>query len=155
VANGATFIAAQLNSHTISVNATAAAGNTATRTTTFKVQYDLRGFFQPTDNLPIMNLVNAGRVIPIKWQLLEATGLPISDLTSITSTGQSAVPCDASPVNAIEETVAPGSTVLRYDPTANQFIYNWHTDAAWAGTCRMFQITLKDGNVKQAKFQFK
>jgi hypothetical protein len=155
VANGGKVTTSQVNSNTFVVNATDSAGNTSSKTVTYKVHYDVRGFFPPTDNLPVANSVKAGSVVPMKWQLLDAAGLYIADIASLTGTTQSAIACDAAPVDAIEQTVSPGGTVFRYDSTANQFIYNWQTAATWVGTCRIFQITLKDGNVKQAKFQFK
>jgi hypothetical protein len=42
---------------------------------------------------------------------------------------------------------------LKYDGTANQFIYSWKTDASWSG-CRVFQLSLSDGSQHIAKFMF-
>jgi hypothetical protein len=53
------------------VHASADDGTTTSSTCTFKVivQYDFAGFFQPVDNLPVFNVVQAGRAIPVKVQL--------------------------------------------------------------------------------------
>ena len=43
---------------------------------------------------------------------------------------------------------------LHYDATTDQYIYVWKTDKTWAGTCRRFILTLTDGTVHEAYFQF-
>jgi hypothetical protein len=134
--------------------ATDKAGNTSVAmTTSYNINYNFVGFLQPIDNLPIINTANAGRTIPVKWQLKDANGVLISDLTSLTSLGAAPMACSAAPAAIVEEQLSsPGSTVFRFDGA--QFIFNWQTTKSWSG-CWLLQTTLNDGTVHYAKFQFK
>jgi hypothetical protein len=70
-----------------------------------------------------------GKTYPIKWQLTDADGLYVSDLsavTSITYTARYVAPSAVTRRNA-HETSVTGGTSLRYDCTVNQLIYNWKT----------------------------
>jgi streptogramin lyase len=114
--------------------------------------YDFSGFFQPVDNLPMVNVVNAGRTVPVKFSLkgdkglnILATGYPVSRQVAC-ATG--------APLDDIEETVTGGSG-LSYDPVTSQYIYRWQTNKAWAGTCRQFILRLIDGTDHIANFKFK
>jgi hypothetical protein len=57
-------------------------------------------------------------------------------------------------IDDIEETVTANASSLNYDSTANQYIYVWKTEKAWAGTCRQLNVQLSCGVVHQANFQF-
>jgi hypothetical protein len=60
--------------------------------------------------------------------------------------------CSAStPVDNLEE-YATGGTALRYDFTANQFIYNWQSPKQ-SGACYQVVLTLADGSTHKAMFQ--
>jgi hypothetical protein len=120
-----------------------AVGNGTTCTATLHVNHNWTGFFQPVDNIPTFNRVKAGSAIPVKFSLgcyqgmnIMAAGFPQSGL----------VACDNhEPVDDIETMVNAGNSSLNYDPAANQYIYVWKTDSAWAGTCRLLNVTLADG----------
>ncbi len=43
---------------------------------------------------------------------------------------------------------------VTYDPIANQYVYVWKTDKAFAGTCCTLQLKLIDGTVHYADFKF-
>jgi hypothetical protein len=114
--------------------------------------YNFTGFFQPVDNLPTLNVVNAGRAIPVKFSLGGNQGL------NIFATGYPSsinVMCGSTAEDAIEETVATGSSSLSYDAGAGQYIYLWKTDTVWAGTCRTLIIKLTDGTYHRVNFKFK
>ena len=113
------------------------------------------GFLRPVDNPPIINEAKAGKTIPVKWQLSDASGNFVSDLSSFVSLLSAPMACDASPSSIVAEQLSsPGSTVFRYDSTTNQFIFNWQTASSWQG-CRLLQLTLSDGTKHYAKFNFK
>jgi len=117
------------------------------------VHYNFIGFLAPIDNLPVINSVNAGRTIPVKWQLKDFNGNLISDLSTMVAMGSVAIACDAAPTDIIEETLdSPGATVFRFD--GMQFIFNWQTTKSWRG-CRALQLKLKDGTFQYAKFNFR
>jgi len=115
--------------------------------------YDFSGFFRPVDNIPTLNLAKAGSAIPVKFSLSGNQGL------SIFATAYpkwQKINCDTSvPLDIIEETVTAGSSSLSYDPIADQYVYVWKTDRAWAGTCRQLIVRLNDGADHVANFKFK
>jgi hypothetical protein len=43
---------------------------------------------------------------------------------------------------------------LSFDPATNTYTYVWKTEKAWANTCRQLIVTLKDGSVQRANFNF-
>ena len=140
---------------TTTVNATAndGAGHTSNCSFTVTVQYNFAGFFQPVDNLPTLNVVQAGRAIPVKFSLSGDKGLGIFAAGSPSS---GPIACNSSdPATDLEETVTAGGSSLSYDPTSDQYIYIWKTQASWAGTCRQLVVQLNDGSIYRANFKFK
>ena len=140
---------------TTTVNATAddGAGHTSSCSFNVTVQYNFAGFFQPVDNLPVLNTVQAGRAIPIKFSLSGDKGLGIFAAGS-PSSGQ--IPCNSSdPAVDLEETVTAGSSSLTYNPITDLYIYVWKTEPGWAGTCRQLVVQLNDGSIHRANFKFK
>ena len=137
------------------VHASADDGTTTPSTCSFKVivQYNFAGFFQPVDNLPVFNVVQAGRAIPVKFSLSGNKGLGIFAAGSPSS---GPVACNSSdPASDLTETVTAGGSSLSYDPTTDRYIYVWKTDASWAGTCRQLVVELNDGTIHRANFKFK
>ena len=103
----------------------------------------------------MVNVVRAGRTVPVKYELRDALGAFITDVESFASLTSGAMVCDAAaPEVEVEATDAAGSTTIHYDAAANQFVYNWKTNAAWAGSCRALQLTLDDGTAHLAVFEF-
>lgn len=115
-------------------------------------QFTFTGFFPPVDNQPIINTVNAGRAIPIKFSLNGYQGL---DIFSAGYPASVAVACGTSAEDAIEQTVTAGGSSLSYDATTDQYTYVWKTDKVWANTCRTFVLKLSDGSYYRANFKFK
>lgn len=140
---------------TTTVNATADDGNGHTSNCSFTVtvQYNFAGFFPPVANPPGVNVVQAGRAIPIKFSLSGDKGLGIFAAGSPSS---GPIACNSSdPAVVLEETVTAGGSSLSYDPTSDQYIYVWKTQASWAGTCRQLVVQLNDGSIYRANFRFK
>ncbi|HEU5255033.1 MAG TPA: PxKF domain-containing protein [Vicinamibacterales bacterium] len=114
--------------------------------------FDISEFFQPVDNLPTLNVVNAGRAIPVKFSLggdeglnIFAAGYPRSE----------EIPCDSSVLVAgIEETVTAGASSLSFDASTGRYNYIWKTDKAWAGTCRQLVVKFIEGTSQRANFKF-
>lgn len=121
-----------------------------------RAQYNFSGFLPPVDNWPMVNTAKAGSTIPVKWRLVDSTGAPVTSLASFRSLTSAPIACNsADPADAIEEVVtsSTGGTVLRYDATTSQFIYNWKTEKSVG--CRLLQLTLADGTKYPAKLQLK
>ena len=100
--------------------ATDNAGNSNSASITYSIAYNWTGFFQPVDNLPTINTVNAGSGIPVKFSLggdfglnIFASGYPKVQSCSSSSGGGSS--------DEIEETVTAGSSTLQYDATTQTY----------------------------------
>ena len=115
--------------------------------------YRFAGYFAPVENLPTVNVANAGRAIPIKFSLGGDRGMAIFAGGSPSS---QRVACDnGAPLSMVTETATPGASTLSYDAATGRYTYVWKTDVAWAGTCRQFVLTLADGTSHPASFRFK
>ena len=117
-----------------------------------KNSFAFTGFFDPVKNPPVMNQMNAGRAVPIKFSLggdqglaIFATGFPQS----------SPLQCDTQiPSDSVEGTVNAGSSSLSYDPATGLYTYTWKTEKSWAGTCRQFSVQFIDGQTYTLYFRF-
>jgi len=153
VADGAAIDTSTVGTHTFAVTGTDNAGNSTTVTHAYAVRYDFGGFFQPVDNLPVVNSVKAGSAIPIKFSLdgdqglaIFATDYPKSQVIACGAGGS---------VDGIEQTLTAGSSSLTYDAGTDQYVYVWKTEKSWAGTCRQLVVKLIDGTSTRANFLFK
>ena len=131
-------------------------GNTDTKVCSYDVDYNFSGFFQPVDNKDtsgnyILNKAKAGSVVPVKFSLGSDQGL------NVLASGYpqtASIPCTASSSDAVEEYGTGNVSSFKYDPVANQYIYNWKTDTKWAGTCRQLVVKLADDTYHRANFNF-
>ena len=153
VANGSPIDTGSVGAKTFTVNAADNAGNPASVTHNYSVVYNFNGFSQPVDNLPTLNLINAGKGVAVKFSLsgdqglaILAAGYPISEQ----------IACEGGmPLDTIEQTVTASSSSLSYDPATDTYIYKWKTERTWAGTCRQLIVRLSDGTEHMANFKFK
>ena len=118
--------------------------------------YAFSGFDKPVDNQPIVNNAKAGSSIPVKWQITDLDGTPISDPASFMSLTSYAVSCGAltaDPIDEIEEYSAGASGLQYFGDGYWQF--NWKTPKGYAGHCRIMVLKLGDGSEHTAYFKFK
>jgi len=142
-----------VGSHTLTATAADNAGNTTTITQSYEVlAWTLKGFYQPIDMNGILNTVKGGSTVPAKFEVF-AGATEITD-PSLMSFSMARITCSLTVLQDDIETTVTGSTSLRYDITAGQFIYNWKTPTG-AGTC--YQLTMKaaDGSSISANFKLK
>lgn len=144
-----------VGSHTWTATATDQAGNTNTATIAYTVKpWELSGFYAPVDMGGTWNSVKGGSTVPLKFRIFNGA-TQLTDTADVKSLTSKAVACPGStaPVDDIE-TVATGSTALRYDTTGGQFIQNWQTPKK-PGTCSAVTLTTQDGGTITANFLFK
>jgi hypothetical protein len=105
----------------------------AVATVALRVTYGFGGFLAPLDTTLALGL---NRTVPIKFQLTDASGAPVSSLSAIASLQVLSGTTDV--------LAGAGKSSLRYDATARQFVYNWQTKSLPAGTYTVM-LTLADG----------
>jgi hypothetical protein len=136
---------------TVTVTATDAAGNDSTCTFNIHVRYNFTGFFSPVSNPPTLNAVNAGKAVPVKFNLSGDKGL---NIFAAGNPYNVSLNCNTNdPGVDVTETLNAGGSSLSFDN--GQYIYVWKTQSSWAGTCRQLIVTLNDGTVHTANFKFK
>ena len=115
--------------------------------------YNFTGFFQPIENLPVVNIISAGQAVRINFSLDGDQGLNIFALGYPVS---GTVACETDePASLVDETVNALGNSLSYNGALDQYNYIWKTSKTWKGTCRMLTVKLVDGSVHQAKFRFR
>jgi hypothetical protein len=141
-ASGSTF---PIGATTVTCSATDAHGNTSpVQSFTLQVTLQKGGFYQPVDMNGVWNTVKNGSTVPLKFELFAgSTELTTTSYVQSFSAQAVACPTNGFVADAIE-VLATGSTVLRYDATAGQFIYNWQTPKK-AGACYRVTMTAADG----------
>jgi hypothetical protein len=131
--------------------ATDKAGNTATRTGSYRVVYRFDGFLQPINDTAHqvdtnLSIFKAGSTIPAKFQLKKNDGTIVQP----TSLPQWVTPQRGSPTTApVDESiysVQPSTSgTYRWDTTGQQYIYNWGTSSGQKGFYWRLGVQLDDG----------
>jgi hypothetical protein len=131
------------------------ADNSKVETRSYEVKaWEMYGFYRPVDMNGVWNTVKGGSTVPLKFEVF-AGSLELTDPSVIVQPLLATrVACSTGATDAIEELAAAGSTVLRYDTTDGQFIYNWKTPRSPA-TCYKVTMSSTSGSSLTAYFQLK
>ena len=99
------------------------------------VSYLFGGFQQPI-NADGTSVFGNGRVIPVKIKLADANGAPVADATPHVYVAQYSAATGLGEVLEPATSVSAADTgnVMRYDPEAGQYIYNWDLSELANGT---------------------
>ncbi|HEX5041663.1 MAG TPA: Ig-like domain repeat protein [Candidatus Polarisedimenticolaceae bacterium] len=118
--------------------------------------YTFLGFFAPVENLPVLNTGKAGRTIPVKWQLKDAAGAYVTSLSTVVNNPLQyrQISCDSSAPQDPLPADTSGSSGLRYDASANQFVFTWQTSSSFAGKCYELLLDLSDGTQHVSRYKF-
>src|SRR5205807_4296853 len=98
---------------------------------------------QPIDN-GLLNVANAGRTIPVKWQITDYNNVGVSDPSSFQGVTFSPPASCSGVTDAIETYATSTNSGPQYQGNGN-WQFNWQTQSSWAGTCRTMALHLKDG----------
>ncbi|HET6929097.1 MAG TPA: PxKF domain-containing protein [Candidatus Acidoferrum sp.] len=109
--------------------------------------------------------VNQGSAVPLKWEILDGNGNPISDLSTLKllqacpTTGNTVPPASSSIPPCVllynPTTGAKGNSTFRF--SSPQFVFNWDTKSTIGSVAGWFtvELTLNDGTaVKATTIQF-
>jgi hypothetical protein len=127
--------------------ATDLAGNAASDAAGFSVFYGgVTGILQPI-NPDNTSVFKRGQAVPVKFRLAgdEFSGFATSAWTLKRVQVSCSTRADLTVVETVSS-VTPSST-FRYDPSADQYIYNADFRSVDPGTCWRVRVTLDDGTV--------
>ena len=114
--------------------------------------WDFDGFKAPIDNGTVLNAAKAGKVIPVRWRIVDETGAPVTNLASATLTVRTFTCPGAGTVDQLEEYTAGSSGLLNQGNGNYQL--NWQTAASYANSCKTLRLDVGDGVLHTALFRF-
>jgi hypothetical protein len=139
-----------VGAHTLTATATDVAGNQMVDRVDYTVAaWSLRGFYRPVRMGDVLNVVKAGRTVPLRFEVFAGT----TELTSpadVKGLTVARISCASGEARGAIETVAGGRTRLRYEH--GSFVYRWKTPRQ-RGTCLSVTVTTQDGSSLSARFK--
>ena len=148
--NCGVVVTTKVGNKTLACSATDNAGNVANANLAYSVIYNFVGFIKPVYNLPLLNRMQAGRGIQVKFKLGGNQGM------SVFAAGyprSSKIACTGS-IRSVVTVTAPAASNLQYTSKSNLYTYTWKTSPTWAGTCRQLIVKFKDGRIYRLNFKF-
>jgi hypothetical protein len=145
--NGATLDTSGIGPHTFTVTAQDANGKSTTKSATYKVIYDFRGFDAPVDTGGNLYGIKAGDNVTLKFTLHGDQGPNV-----ITGrTWQEASCGDWAPIG----TRTPTDGRLTYTPSIDRYKDIVPTSSSAKGTCALLRLDFADGTHPEVRVNFK
>jgi hypothetical protein len=120
---------------------------------TIAVVWPFGGFEAPVAAAPVINPMEAGRAVPVKFSLGGDRGMAI---LAAGSPGSVAVACtDGYGTGKELDAISVGASTLTYDAATGLYTYVWKTERVWARSCRQLVLQLADGTTHTALFSFR
>ncbi len=138
---------------TVVLTGTDLAGHTRSERCAYGVTYNFSGFQAPVDGGGVMNVVNAGRAVPLRWRLTDGAGVPFESLSTASFTVQGLDCASGTTADLIEETAAGGSGLQNLGNGYYQL--NWKTPTSYANSCKTLRLNLGEGIARTALFKFR
>jgi hypothetical protein len=96
-----------------------------------------------------MSVFKAGSTVPLKFQLLSGTGVPLQTGTLPEWVTPTVVGTTTAPVDESVYTDQPSTgSAYRWDASARQYIYNWQSPKSGAGLLYRIGVRLDDGTTE-------
>ncbi|HVL89642.1 MAG TPA: PxKF domain-containing protein, partial [Actinomycetota bacterium] len=127
------------------------AGNETTVECSYRVEYGFAGFFDPVKNPPAINTVTAGQVVPLNFRLTDASGAPVTSLTTAKLTAVT-LTCDLGTTADLPTEHVIGGLQNLVD---GSYQLNWKTPRIYAGSCKTLRLDLGEGAFRTALFRFR
>jgi hypothetical protein len=144
VPDGSAIDTSSVGAKAFTVNAADNAGNPNSATVSYNVVYNFSGFSSPVDNAPTLNVAKAGQAIPLKWRIVDANGLPVTNLSSVSVTVASLSCSLGTTTDALEEYTSGDSGLQNLGDGYYQF--NWKTPKTYANSCKTLKLNLGEGS---------
>jgi hypothetical protein len=163
VANGANIDTASVGTKTFSVNASDVAGNVAMASVGYSVQYLSAGacLGEPTHqalqpvNADGSSVFKAGSTVPVKFRVCDALGASVGTAGVVTSFNLVQINTGTlTDVNVAAASTSSDSQ-FRWDPAAQQWVFNLSTKDLQSNNTYTYRITLNDGTMINFKFGLK
>lgn len=141
--------------HTITAMALDNAGNQVIVPASYTVataHQTVLGFYQPVDMGGVWNVVKGGATVPLKFEVFSGS-VELTDTSIVKPLRATEMACTGGATDDVE-LFATGTTSLRYDATAGQFIYNWQTPKK-PGFCYVVTLSTTGGATLTAQFRLK
>ncbi len=113
--------------------------------------WDFQGF-TGLASPPALNKANAGSSVPLKWRVVDAAGVPVTDLSTATITVSNVDCATGADLGNAQPAQTAGSLQNR---GGGNYQLNWKTQKSWAGTCKAMHLDIGDGVTHDAYFRFK
>lgn len=118
----------------------------------YQVVYDFPSFSDPVKGDGVLNVAKSGRVIPLRWRLVDVHGNPITNLAGAMVTVVNYNCSLPETDNQVEEYASGNSGLQNLGDGYYQF--NWKTPDSYARSCKEMRLDLEEGIYRIALFEF-